>query len=202
MPLIVVTPPAVEPVSLAEARLWCRVDDGDTAQDSVISMLIKAMREYAENLTGRAFVQRTLQLNLDCLPGCIALPMPPLVSVASVIYTDLDGALQTLAAADYQVDDVAEPGKIVPAWDAAAWPAVRAVPNAVRVLYVAGYDEGSGSPTDYTANMPAALKLWMSARISTMFENREQLVNANQVAIPRHFADGYLDELIIGARLF
>lgn len=201
MPLITVTPPAVEPVTLAEARAWCRIDDSDTANNTVLTLLIQAMREYAENLTGRAFVQRTLQLNLECLPVEIELPLPPLVSVTSVKYTDENNTLQTLDPTLYTVDDQGEPGRVVQAWQAASWPTVIPVPDSVRVLYIAGYDE-LGSPPDYAGNIPASLKLWLHARLATLYENREQLVMNNQVEIPRHFADGILDSLVIGSRLF
>lgn len=202
MPLITVTPPAVEPVTLAEAREWVRLESDDTANTNVLTLLIQAMREYAENLTGRAFVQRTLQLNLDGWPYCgeIELPCPPLVSVTSVKYTDQDEVLQTLDSTLYQVDDVCEPGRIVQAWSAAAWPVAIAIPNSVRVLYVAGYDE-YGSPPDYRYNVPAALKIWMGARLATLFENREQLIAQQRVQIPRDFADGLLDALILGGRI-
>jgi uncharacterized phiE125 gp8 family phage protein len=200
MTLIVVTPPAVEPVSVAEAKAWCRIDASD--DDSIVTLLIQAMREYAENVTGRAFVQRTLQLNLECLPTCIELPMPPLVSVASVKYTDEDQVLRTLAADQYTVDDQKEPGRIVPAWGANAWPSAIPVPNSVRIQYVAGYPAYGSPADDYTTNVPAALKLWMRARMATLYENREQLVANNLVQIPHGFGDGFLDALVIGSRLF
>lgn len=204
MTLVVVTPPALEPVTVAEAADWCRIDAAELlANTAVLTLLVQAMREYAENLTGRAFVQRTLQLNLDSWPECgiFVLPSPPLIAVASVKYTDENNVLQTLDTALYTVDDQAEPGRIVPAWMSAAWPVAIPVPNGIRVLYTCGYDE-YGSPPDYTHNIPASLKLWMHARLATLYENREQLIMQNQVQIPRDFADGVLDSLVIGSRLF
>lgn len=202
MSIRVVTAPTVEPVTLAEARLWCRIDDGDTSQDAMLTLLIQAMREYAENRTGRAFVQRTLELTLPCFPddGIIELPYPPLVSVASVKYYAYDGTLTTVDPSDYEVDTYGEPGRVQPAY-LETWEGSRNVFNAVQVRYEAGYAP-TGSPTDYRENVPASLKLWMQARLATLFENREQLVNVNQVEIPRHFADGVLDGLVVGARLF
>lgn len=205
MTLIVVTPPTVEPVTVAEACAWCRIDAAEQAANtSVLQLLIKAMREKAENITGRAFVQRLLQLNLDGWPesGGFELPQPPLVEVQSVKYTDEDNTLQTLSASLYTVDAQSEPGRIVPAWNAAPWPNAIAVPNSVRVLYVAGYPSyGSPSTDDYTINIPASLKLWMHARLATLYENREQLIQNNQVQIPRDFADGILDDLVLGSRV-
>lgn len=203
MTVRVVTGPVYEPVSLAEAKAWCRIDD--TASDSVLTLLIGAMRRYAENLTSRAYVQRSLQLILphwSC--EAIELPYPPLVSVTSIQYIDTGGATQTLAADQYVVHDYREPALIVPAWSV-AWPSTRDVMNAVQVNYAAGYAP-VGSPTDeaaYQAAIPQNLKVWMQARLATLFEHREQIVTGTIVSeLPRHFADGLLDDLIVGSRLF
>ena len=202
MTVRVITPPSVEPVTLEEARLWCRIDTDDTSQDAVLSLLITAMREYAENRTGRAFVQRTLELTLPAFPACgvIELPYPPLVSVDWIKYYDYNGDLITVDPADYEVDTYGEPGRVQPAY-LQTWDGTRNVFNAVIVRYQAGYAP-TASPSDYRENMPANLKLFMQARISTLFENREQIVNAAQVQIPRDFGAGLLDGLVTGARLF
>lgn len=193
----IVTEPTVEPVSLTEFKDWARITEA-TADDAVCTLLIKAMRGYAENLTGRAFVQRTLELIQECWGESIELQSPPLVSVTSVKYTDEDGTIQTLAADQYVVHDYREPALIVPAYEV-VWPAHRSLLDAVRVVYIAGYP--TASPVDYRENVPAELKLWMQARAATLFENREQLVAGNQVEIPRNFADGLLDSLVCGSRI-
>ena len=212
MTVSVVTPPAYYPVSLQQAKDWCRIDDADetSAEDAILRMLIAAMTGYAENLTHRAFVERTLKLTVNRFPLITVdgmrwvgfeLPYPPLLAVESIVYVDLDGESQTLATDQYVVHDWREPGVIVPSWDA-TWPSVRAVPNAIEVTYRAGYNPGS--PQDEAGHQdaqPAALKLWLHARLATMYENREQLIQGNQVEIPRAFADGLLDELIVGSRL-
>ncbi len=185
----VVTEPEVEPVTLAEAKLWCRVDDDDTSQDAMLLLLIKAVRERAEELTGRAFAQRTLELRLDAFPdGVIELPFPPLQSVTSISHIDSSGALQTSGSpTDFQEDLTSEPGRVAPL-TGTAWPSTQEVLNAVRVRYVAGYA---------TVNaIPKLARLWMQARISTFYEHREQLVVGGQLtSLPRDFVDGLLDGL-------
>jgi uncharacterized phiE125 gp8 family phage protein len=200
MTLRVISAPTVEPVTLDQARLWCRIEDGVTTDDDVLELLIKAMREYAENLTGRAFIQRTLEWSAMCFPVWrLELPKPPLVGVESIRYIDDGGDEQTIAAADYIVDTAAAPGVIVPA-HLENWPAVRYQPNSVRVRYIAGYATPDGSPTDYAGTvLPAALGVWIRARLSTLYEHREQLIVGTTVnTIPRDFADGLLDALLIG----
>lgn len=214
MTVRVVTAPAYEPVSLAQAKLWCRIDSDITDQDDVVTQLIQTMREYAENLTGRAFIQRDLQLVTNCYTTLyfdgvsrvgLSLPYPPLVAVSSITYIDTDGATQTLDTADYNVHTWHEPGFVVEDWDA-TWPSYRREPDAIRVSYTAGYALGAGSPPgadEYRANLPSALKTWMQARIATLYECREQLTfGASGFVIPHNFSDGLLDALIVGQRLF
>ena len=49
MALVLVTPPATQPVSLTEAKLHLRVSD--TTEDTLITALIAAARERAEAIT-------------------------------------------------------------------------------------------------------------------------------------------------------
>ena len=75
----------------------------------------------------------------------------------------------------------------------------------MRVQYRAGY-RPTGSPTDLTDNsyLPGQLRIWMQARISTLYDQREQLIVGDRAMseIPRDYVDGLLDSLIIGSRLF
>lgn len=204
-----VTAPAYEPVSRAEAKRWLRIESDDTNHDLTVDMLIKAMREQAENLTFRAFIPRTLRLYLDDYPydlnyGVrIELPHPPCISVSSIQYIDTDGVLQTMDTADYVVHEEREPAIIIPAWGE-AWPTIRRVPDAVQVNYRAGY--ASGSPEDEVGVqevMPAALRLWMESKIAAHDEFRSQVIAGVQAfKIPRDYVDGLLDALVIGNRLF
>ncbi len=198
----IITAPAAYPVLAAEAREWCRIDTGDTSQDATITLLIRAMTDYAEHLTGRAYVQRTLELDLDCFDYCIVLPQPPLIGIDSIAYTDINEAVQTVSSATYEADTVSQPGHVRPL-SGQSWPAIGSRFNPVRIQYRAGYAY-VGSPTDYTdmSYLPANLRLWMQARIATLYENREQIIAQNRVEIPRNFADGLLDSLVIGSRLF
>lgn len=200
----IITPPAAYPVTLAEAKEWARVDATDTSQDVALDMILAAMVNHAEHLTGRAYVERTLELSMTHFEWCIRLPWAPLLGIDAVAYTDRNEAAQTVATADYEVDTVSEPGRVRPV-SGKAWPAIGTRFNPVRIRYFAGY-RPAGSPVDLTDNsyLPGEVRTWIAARICTLYDNRDQLVTGQGgvVAIPRDYADGLLDSLILGTRLF
>lgn len=182
MALRLITPPAVEPVTLAEAKAHLRVDH--TTDDAWIAALTSAARDDCERWTGRAFVTQTWELVIDEFPEEeIQIPLPPLQSVVSVKYDDGDGVEQTIASTEYVVDDVSEPGWVVPA--IAGWPSTFDGINAVRVQFVAGYAPGTDSPVDLALNVPASIKASILLRLGQLYEHREDVVvGSTAIALP------------------
>lgn len=153
----VITPAASEPVSLAEARLQCKVDSDDTSHDDLLEGLITAAREYAEHYTGRALASVTLEAALNEFPSCdgeIALPMPPVTSIASIKYTDPSGSEQTVSSGDYALSTYGD-SRTVTLNYGNSWPSTQDVPDSVRVRFVAGYGLEDGPP------LPKAVKAAM-----------------------------------------
>jgi uncharacterized phiE125 gp8 family phage protein len=206
--LEVLSAPEYQPVSLLDMRRWCRVEEDDSNHDSVLRIILAALCKDAENRTHRAFVQRSYKLYMDCWPvdshghPQIVLPFAPLVSVEAFQYRDADGVLQTLATDQYVVHTWREPGIIVPEWHA-TWPRIRSVPDALQISFTAGYS--IGSPADETGhqdNVPPNLKMWLAQKALTIFDKRDQLIIGTIVQqIPRDFADGLLDDLVMGSRI-
>lgn len=164
MALTVFAEPATEPITLDEAKCHLRVTV--TEDDVLIEGLILAARQQVELECSRALIKQTFELALDAFPWeAITIPRPPLVSVTSIVYTDVNGATQTLATSEYTVDNRREPAVIVPAWGK-TWPSTREVPNAVVVRYVAGYGDDPGL-------VPEAIKLAAKMLIGHWYENRE-----------------------------
>ena len=177
MALRLITAPAVEPISLTEAKAHLRINHTD--QDTLIELYIKAATAYVDGengFLGRALVTQTWELVIDEFPteGEILLPLPPLQSVTSIEYDDGDGLPQTLATSEYTVDTVSEPGWVT--FGEGGWPTTFDGINAVRIRYVAGYSPSSDSPPDLTANVPASIKAAMLLLIGSMFANREQTI--------------------------
>jgi uncharacterized phiE125 gp8 family phage protein len=186
MALKIITPPAEEPVTPAEAKASPSFRVTGTTDDADITSLITTAREMAEAITRRALITQTLEIVLDGFPsGGIELYCPPIQSVASIKYIDTDGVEQTLDPLLYAVDDDSEPGLVVPAYGE-SWPSTRDQVNAVRVRYVAGYGAA--------ADVPAAFKTWIKMRAGTLYDNSQAIIIGTIVTpIPRDFLDGLLD---------
>ena len=71
--------PGEEPVTLAEAKAFCRIDGSD--EDALVSALIAAARLQVESLTGRALVSQTWRLTMTCAPRLVELPVIPVASL-------------------------------------------------------------------------------------------------------------------------
>lgn len=183
MALIRIAAPASEPITLAEAKLHCRVDGND--DDTLITALIVAAREQAEHETGRALITQTWELVQDQFPEAFVLRKAPIQSVESVKYLDdATGTQQTLAPADYILDKDSEPGYVVPGYGK-SWPPTWPIANAVRVRYVCGYGAAGV--------VPQAVKQWMLLAIGTMYAQRETFVAGQIGSIPDRFWSGLLD---------
>jgi hypothetical protein len=66
MGLKLITPPAVEPVLLADAKAFLRVSV--TTDDALISSFITAARQYCEGYLGRQLINATYKFSFDTFP--------------------------------------------------------------------------------------------------------------------------------------
>jgi uncharacterized phiE125 gp8 family phage protein len=197
-----ITPPAVEPVTLPMAKLHLRVDFDD--EDALIEGLISAAREYCEQVIQRAIYNQTYVLSLDqfnygdwrsTIPMdrrnplrfsalwasmALRLPMPRLVSVTSITYLDTTGTQQTLDPASYNVDNSSEPARITPAINL-IWPTTDYyIPGSVKVTYVAG-SYGDGVEID---TCPASLRAAILLLVGAWYQNREAVSSLTMKTVP------------------
>lgn len=168
----------VEPITLERAKSHLRVVFSD--EDDDIAGMITAARQIAEGRLNRTLVQRQLVAAFPCFYGGLALRKPPLISVDSVEYLDIDGNLH--AFSDYYLDEFTVPARVE--LSHGTGPATRARNDAVRVTYTAGYAEG---------DVPAPIIQWMLLVIGTMYENRATLVNGT---ISQPLAGDFMQMLI------
>lgn len=164
----VITPPAIEPVTLSEAKLDLRVDH--TADDTLIASLIVAARAMQRNGHAVRSSNRTLELSLSAWPAdnIIRLPLPPAVSVTSITYYDESNASAVMSASDYIAITDIEPGVITLA-KGRTWPTatLRSIAP-IRVRYVAGYG------TTHMA-VPERYKSLIRGLVAIRYENRNEM---------------------------
>lgn len=190
MALKLIIPAVALAVSLAEAKLHLRVDVPD--DDALITALITAATELAEQATGRAIMLQTWALTLEAFPVAVELTRVPAQSITSIRYIDTAGVLQTLDASSYALDNASDFGfsYIWPTYGL-KWPSARDQVNAVAVLYIAGYADA--------AAVPESIKAWIKLMVGAMYENREAETVGNGSPIKLGFADRLLDRYKVWA---
>lgn len=190
--LQVVTPPADEPLTTAEAKSQIRLET--PADDTLVASYVKAAREWYEDIAGRALINQTLEARFDEFPGerdekrdparwplveryALFLPQAPLSSVTSIKYDDASGVEQTLAGSAYAAKGILakdEPGRIVPAFGT-SWPTTRAMPECVRVRYVAGFGTAGSA-------VPESIRQCLRLLVAHQYEMRAPIVTGTIVA--------------------
>ncbi len=217
MPSKLASPPATEPVTLADAKLHLRVEMAMTDEDTLISSLITAARMLGEQITRRAFITQSWQTVLDSFPA-------PGQNVGSANWYgpqwgNSPGPLTTLRAdgktgfeliLDHaplvSVDSITytDPDGITQVLapslykvDAITEPC-RVVP-AYNTVWPATRNEINAVTVSYTCGYGAALavpepiKSWIKLRVGAMYENREEFATGRGiVAIEMPFIDSLL----------
>lgn len=171
--------PAVEPVTVSEAKLHLRVDI--STDDTYIGTLITAARQWVEEYLDRSLVNQQWTLRLDSFPYEIELPRPPMVTTGtatavSVTYTLGTGTTATLSTASYRVDRLSTPG-VVRQLREGSWPANLDDYNAVTVTYWGGY--GTTGST-----VPAAIRHALLLLVGFWYERRLAADTTSAVEVP------------------
>lgn len=177
------TQPAMEPVSVTEAKQFMRIDIED--DDDLIADLILAARAMAEEYTRRKFITTGITLTLDSLPkrktndwwdgvreghqsmlvsdaDSIKLPFPPAISVTSITsYNDANSA-SVFSSSAYRLDTA---GGVVCLNDGYSWPDDLRNKNALSIVYTCGY----GSTP---ASVPSPIRHAIKMIVASLYENR------------------------------
>lgn len=217
MPLLLVTPPTVEPITLAQAKTHLRVDVTD--DDALITDLIAAARQYAEGICRRAFCTQSWKLVLDTWPspgmnissanwygpnwGNSPGPLTTTRPDGFTGYEIIPGVAQVQSVESVKyIDangvqqtldpttykvDVVSPMGRVVPAYGTSWPSARNEINAIEVAFTSGYGDET--------KVPAGIKKWMLIRVGTMYENREELAILSRGKVePLGYVDRLLDD--------
>jgi len=171
---ILLSGPAVEPVSLAEAKEWLRLDS--SAEDDLVAALIVAARLVVEASTRRMLITQSWRLSLDRWPRApfddewiasprrlsIEIPLAPFQRVLGVSVVDATGAAQAVPASAYGIDAAPERARLYFVGD----PPKPAPPmGGIAIDVAAGYG-------DLPTAVPEPLRLAIRLLAARWFENR------------------------------
>lgn len=140
---LVTTPPAIEPLTISQAKKQVEVSEGDTAHDEHLSELIVAAREQWEEDTDSYCLTQTLQIQTDRFCDELRLAGRPIQSIASISYYDTGNSLQTLSTDIYNLD---KRRRLIHRQYSKSWPATVARWDAVTVNYVVGFTDPAFVP--------------------------------------------------------
>lgn len=163
MTAALVTPPAIEPVTVAEAKAHLRLDHD--ADDALLGALVGAARCHVEALARQVLIEQTWRIYRDAWPrdGVVPIALGPLRSVAAVTVYDAAGEPVTLDPAGYDLDAASRPARLT----------LRGTPpapgrrlNGVEIDVVAGY-----GPTGVA--VPAPLRQAILMLVARWYEDRE-----------------------------
>lgn len=190
MPHKVTVQPAEEPVTLAEAKAWLKVQG--SAEDDLLNSLITAARQKVEEYTNLKLVTQTIEEVYDCFPtyyegmnyGALPLTCSPLIAVSSVEYQATAGTYTTLSTDSYTVHDYSKPATITPVYSG-NWPTHILFPESVKVTYTAGFGAASAVPGILKNAILKIIAQWYEKRqenVRKMPTDVEWMLNANRIA--------------------
>ena len=178
------TPPAVEPWTVAEAKAFLRVGTGD--DDAVIGSLIAAARGQVEALARCVLIDQTWRVTLDAWPvkGRIKLRLAPLKSVVAARVFSETGATTSIDATRFLIDGL---GGI----NAAVWllPQPGRVVNGIQIDVSAGFGPAA-------SDVPDVLRHAVRTLVAHWYDNRGLAAIGGSVAL----LPGSVNAMIAGYR--
>ena len=161
MAISLITPPAVQPVSLADAKAHLRVEHAD--DDAHLTALIAQATTHLEALSGLKLITQTHRVYFDLAPGdrIFELPLRPIQSVAEARIFDAAGDPVIADLTDAELDRFAFPGRLL--ISEVLCPADRF--NGIEIDVVAGFGvAGSDVPGNLMRALMTIIAHWYEFR--------------------------------------
>ena len=177
MASILLTPPAVEPLSLAEAKAFLRIETSE--DDPLIAAFISAARLHVETQTGLALITQSWRMVLDCWPanGRIAVRPAPLQALTAARVFDFDGEALAIDIQAFVVDASTSTLSFIPR----ALPMPTRIAAGIELDFTAGF---GGAASDVPEPLRQALRLL----IAHWHENRAIVAGADVAPVPSNTA--------------
>ncbi len=145
---VLVTAPAVLPVSVADVKKALRIDSTD--DDDLIESLIRAAVDYYEGWTGilgLCLVEQAWRQSYDRFDRLLCLPLGPVIEPLSVSWRNVAGEISTVPDASYSLETSAGGQSEIRFRNAFLQPSDLYERGAVSVEYKAGWPVVEGKPT-------------------------------------------------------
>lgn len=161
MSSLLLAAPAVEPLSLAEAKAFLRVETSD--DDDVVTALIAAARTHVEAQTRRALITQGWRLSFDgwLANGRMPIVPAPLQALAAARVYDANSVAQMVDTAAFVLDRGASSLFVAP-W---ALPAPGRAQAGIELDVTVGYGAAA-------ADVPEPLRQAMRLLVAHWYENR------------------------------
>lgn len=179
-----ITPPALEPVTLGELKVHAAIDGSE--HDIYLDALIRAARELVERETRRCLITQTWLLTLDRWPGTtddqwwdgvregpitllesawIEIQKSPVLAITGVLTKDEDDTETVWAAANYYLARQPNGYGRLARKRGMVWPILIRDAGAIEITFTAGYGA-------VAASVPYALRQAVKMLALHWFENR------------------------------
>jgi uncharacterized phiE125 gp8 family phage protein len=161
MSSVLLTAPAVEPLSLAEAKAFLRVEHND--EDDIIAAMISASRIHVETQTRRALLTQSWRITADAWPpdGRLKVAPAPLRALVAARVYDFAGVAHAVDPGAFVVDAAASALAFAP-W---ALPSPGRLAAGIEVDGVTGYGDAAG-------DVPEPLRQAIRLLLAHWYENR------------------------------
>lgn len=188
--------PAIEPITLAEAKRHIKQFVNVTSEDDDIEALIQVAREWVESYTGRAMIDQTWRLSVgSCaaqassdsvssssqsatyvtgaakwMGGGILLRRSPVLEILSVETRTSDREWEAVDTSGYELREAqSKYPRVVDL--SGSWSS-----GDFRISYRAGFADRTGSPVTGAEVVPAVLKHAMKLILAGFDENRSPII--------------------------
>ncbi len=178
---VLVSPPAILPVSLADTKLHLRVDHDE--EDQLIEGLIEAATEYLDGWTGilgRCLVEQEWRQDYDVFARELCLPLGPVISVTTVTWRNAAGQVATVPGASYDLRTDTAGRSVVRFDDTYPFPRDLHESRAVGITYKAGWATIPAVPANgdtpeipAKSTVPTPLEVAIMLMVGNWYENRE-----------------------------
>jgi uncharacterized phiE125 gp8 family phage protein len=169
MHAVLLKPPALEPLDLADAKIHLRI--GHSAEDDLIAALIEAARLHVECAYGLALIAQGWMLRLDRWPSCpeIDLAVWPVSAIEAVRVIGEESDAFVIDAAHYVLDASARPARLIRR-PGRCWPNPATPRSGIEIGFTAGYGAAAG-------DVPQPIRQALRHLVAHLYENRDGVLS-------------------------